>query len=744
MSNFPARALGGLSVLLLALTLVVIIEQPISRAAPLTPGAPPTWGTDIRVSPVFTTTPDAQVNYALAVDPTNPDRVLAGYDSYGFNGVTSGYALSSDAGRTWTGDRFYATWISNTMASGNTSVGFDRQSTAYLVSQILGPTATGYVVLTTTTGSTWSWPVPIVLSDYSQYRNQAHLAIDARPSGSFAGSLYVAWRYFTTGPQGIWLRYSRDAGRTWSQDVPVSDVGNEAGEQPSIQVAGDGSIYTAFGANDTNLYLDRSTDGGVTWGTDQAITGGPITAIGGLDAEGHELLLLGGSSADGVVINNDPAIAISASDPRTVYAVWNDGRWETDFTIYGHIGRHADVAFSRSTDAGVTWSAPIRLNDDAQGNGIDQWAPSIATGPDGRVGVTWNDRRDDPNHLLYDRYYTESTDGGLTWSANSRINTSLNSAVARYNGDGNGDMGDYTSLVYGPDYVLPSWIDTRAGRVQDFYVNRGTFVPAPPTPVPSTTPTPQVTATGTTTSTPAATRPVATATATSGLPTATPTICTLSFTDVHPTDYFYTPVQYLACHGVISGYANGDGTFSFRPYNQTTRAQMVKIVVLGFARPIVTPPGGAYTFADVPPSHPFFAVIETAAADAIVSGYTCGGPGEPCDSQNRPYFRPYTNVTRGQLSKIDVVAAGWALVNPVTPSFEDVVPNTAFYEFVETAFCHGIISGYTCGGVGEPCDSGQRPYFRPAASATRGQIAKIVDLSITGSALCGVSSTPTP
>ena len=201
---------------------------------------------------------------------------------------------------------------------------------------------------------------------------------------------------------------------------------------------------------------------------------------------------------------------------------------------------------------------------------------------------------------------------------------------------------------------------------------------------------------------------------------------------------------YLACHGVISGYANGDGTVSFRPYNQTTRAQQVKIVVLGFNKPIVTPAAGNNTFADVPLSQPFFAVIETAAADAIVSGYTCGGPGEPCDSQNRPYFRPYTNVTRGQLSKIDVVAAGWALVNPVTPSFEDVVPNTAFYEFVETAFCHGIISGYTCGGVGEPCDSGQRPYFRPAASATRGQIAKIVDLSITGSALCGVSSTPTP
>src|SRR5205807_2898230 len=93
-------------------------------------------------------------------------------------------------------------------------------------------------------------------------------------------------------------------------------------------------------------------------------------------------------------------------------------------------------------------------------------------------------------------------------------------------------------------------------------------------------------------------------------PSATP--CAISFSDVHPTDYFYTPVLYLACHGVVSGY--NDGTF--RPYNNTTRSQMVKIVVLGFGLPLVTPtpPGGTYTFTDVPPANPFFGYIETAAA----------------------------------------------------------------------------------------------------------------------------------
>ena len=111
-------------------------------------------------------------------------------------------------------------------------------------------------------------------------------------------------------------------------------------------------------------------------------------------------------------------------------------------------------------------------------------------------------------------------------------------------------------------------------------------------------------------------------------PTATTTPCNITFTDVHPSDYFYEPVRYLYCHNVISGYADN----TFRPYNNTTRSQMVKIVVLGFNKPIATPTAGGYTFTDVPPSNPFFNYIETAASLNIVSGYTCGTvPEEPCD-----------------------------------------------------------------------------------------------------------------
>ncbi len=193
-----------------------------------------------------------------------------------------------------------------------------------------------------------------------------------------------------------------------------------------------------------------------------------------------------------------------------------------------------------------------------------------------------------------------------------------------------------------------------------------------------------------------------------------------------PTAYYYTGVYYLACRGVISGYSDG----TYKPFNNTTRAQMTKIVTLAFNLALVTPPPTG-TFADVDSSSVFYQLIETAAARSLVSGYSCGGinaqtgQSEPCDSTRRPYFRPNNFVTRGQLTKIVVLGAAFPLRNPATPTFTDVAPSNVFYGFIETAVCHGIISGY------------DDHTFRPNNYAFRGQIAKIVYLALTNPQLCG-------
>lgn len=201
-------------------------------------------------------------------------------------------------------------------------------------------------------------------------------------------------------------------------------------------------------------------------------------------------------------------------------------------------------------------------------------------------------------------------------------------------------------------------------------------------------------------------------------PTASPTPCPPGvFQDVHQNDYFYQAVHDLSISGVISGYSD----CTFRPYNNITRGQASKIVVR--AASIVTDTTGGPHFNDVPTTNPFYANIETAYNKGIISGYA------------DHTFRPNNNVTRGQFSKMIVLAFNLPINIAGAPHFRDVSAVNPFYREIETAYNAGLISGYTCGAAGEPCPG---LYFRPNNYITRGQAAKI-----TWGARNIVSQTPT-
>ena len=58
-------------------------------------------------------------------------------------------------------------------------------------------------------------------------------------------------------------------------------------------------------------------------------------------------------------------------------------------------GTQMDVKFTQSTDGGSTWSTPVTVNDniDAPRVPTDQFQPSVAAGPGGAVAVAFYDRR---------------------------------------------------------------------------------------------------------------------------------------------------------------------------------------------------------------------------------------------------------------------------------------------------------------------------------------------------------------
>lgn len=145
------------------------------------------------------------------------------------------------------------------------------------------------------------------------------------------------------------------------------------------------------------------------------------------------------------------------------------------------------------------------------------------------------------------------------------------------------------------------------------------------------------------------------------------------------------------------------------------------------ATPNATPSACAIRFADVPDDHTFYPHVRCLACRGSISGYECGAPGEPCDPNNTPYFRPNSHVIRGQIAKMVSQAAGFQ-DPPGDQIYEDVPPTSPFYEYAQRLTLRGVMSGYPCGRLeAEPCrEPANRPYFRPNAFATRSQISKIV------------------
>jgi enterochelin esterase-like enzyme len=230
-------------------------------------------------------------------------------------------------------------------------------------------------------------------------------------------------------------------------------------------------------------------------------------------------------------------------------------------------------------------------------------------------------------------------------------------------------------------------------------------------------------------------------------PTATATVCLIQFQDVpasQEASSFYPYVRCLACRGVLGGYPCGgtnpqtgsaepcgaSGNPYFRTSNYVTRGQLSKVVAnsAGFSEPVE-----GQTFSDVPSDSAFHVYVERLNGRGIVGGYVCGGENpqtledEPCDEQAHPYFRPGNRATRAQMAQIVSQAANLPDPTEHEPAhFEDVWYGDDFYAYVERLYATGAISGYPCGGAGEPCDDRNRPYFRPGAQLTRGQAAKIV------------------
>ncbi len=234
---------------------------------------------------------------------------------------------------------------------------------------------------------------------------------NARNITANGDTLHEVWFDNRDGYYAIYYKRSTNGGTTWEGDIALTNSTMSISMYPSISVYG--NFVHVVWHDDRNggyeVYYRRSIDGGSTWETDQRLTNAPA-------------------------FSGYPSLAVHGN---ILHLTWYDQR-DGNYEIY----------YKRSTDGGVTWEPDMRLT----GNPAVSYSPSIAVNGT-VVHLVWYDTSDGNEEI----YYKRSTNGGLTWEADVRLTNDP-------------AFSDNTSIAVSGSYVHVTWMDTRDGNYEIYYI----------------------------------------------------------------------------------------------------------------------------------------------------------------------------------------------------------------------------------------------------------------------------------
>jgi hypothetical protein len=262
-------------------------------------------------------------------------------------------------------------------------------------------------------------------------------------------NLYTSWSRFNTwgtsnplDSTDIFIAKSTDGGLTWGDQKLISNIGGNAtggfgsvhGSYPAT--GPNGEVYVAWWSP-AGLMFDRSTDQGETWlSTDINVTGFPVQWIVGIPG-----------IQTGVSF---PVIAADRSNgPHngTIYINWTDKR---------NGANDANIWITKSTDGGNTWTPPVKVNDD--GVGRHQFFNYITVDQvTGKIYAIFYDRRNytDTNT---DVYLAISDNGGESFANYKISDTPFIPYSTLF-------FGHYIGVAAHDDHVFATWMRMDAGEL---------------------------------------------------------------------------------------------------------------------------------------------------------------------------------------------------------------------------------------------------------------------------------------
>ena len=471
---------------------------------------------------------------ALAVDPRNPLRIVAGYAD--LRTRRCGLVRSVDGGSTWTRPDASPATASFPFCSQSQGgviqapVAFGGGGMIYMALNGWGPEEAartgGAVMLARSADLGDSWETVVVRNarektgnDVENIRPVQSIAVDA--NGGRDDIVYLTFARTVTNPpapnaapSSPMVAVSRDGGRTFGEAVNLAEnvfesqaLRDMAFAAVTTTIAGAGPTSTTttpaagskgaqpnqaanFGsAGSRNGMIARVDSKGtayVTWPTGTAnVTPAPPSGLalskssdGGKTWSSAVSIPFSYENATGGPAGAYPQFAVS---PKTgsLHIVYN--RNSTPDLV------GASEVFERASyDGGATWSEPRVLSDDDPKNYGGQFFPNLSIAPNGRIDVVWWDTRDMQGLRATDAYYSYSDDDGKTWAPNIRL---TEQSIDRRLGiwGNNYDIASQPGVASTNAYAVFGWDDTRnsdrsfqdnntvGGGLQDLYIAAAQF-----------------------------------------------------------------------------------------------------------------------------------------------------------------------------------------------------------------------------------------------------------------------------